>query len=145
MGPDVNDINAINEIQQLIYGNCVPFLVLGELIGAAPGPCHDHEWPDMPRHIVEAGEYKIHQVEIDLPQAEGIDATELRHRGWREAGLCHGGGSSGQLCKRGLCHVQFPVQTITLRQQFFAVATQMNFSLKASLMGNEIWWRGQDS
>ena len=50
---------------------------LRELVRAPPSPGDDDERPEMARDVVEAGEDLIHQIEIDLPKPQRIDAARF--------------------------------------------------------------------
>jgi hypothetical protein len=74
--PDVNYLNSVNEVPQLLDANTAAALLFGKLLGTAPGPRDDYERADVPRHVVQAGKHLIHKIEIDLAQAQRVDAAK---------------------------------------------------------------------
>lgn len=50
---------------------------LRDLMRAPPRPGDDDERPDVARHVVEAGKDAIHEIEIDLPKRQRVDAAGL--------------------------------------------------------------------
>jgi len=52
--------------------------LLRKLLCAPPCPRDDDERAHVTRHVVETGKDPIHEIKIDLPEPQRIDAAESR-------------------------------------------------------------------
>src|SRR5216117_313423 len=95
----------------------------------SPRPRDNDKRPDVAGNVVQSRKHLVHEVEIDLAQAQGIHASKLGINGRDKGWFVRRRRSRSQVLKRRLRHPHTSVQITILWQQFFAVATPVDCSL----------------